>query len=44
MKYKPFREMYFAIKTKKYAPDLTLFEYWLWRILRKFRKNHPRLK
>lgn len=31
---KPFRELYYAIKTKRFAPDFTLFEYWVWRMNR----------
>jgi hypothetical protein len=29
------KELYLAIKTKKYAPGMTLFEYWIWRMCRK---------
>jgi hypothetical protein len=28
----PVRELYYAITTKKCAPDLSLFDYWIWRL------------
>jgi hypothetical protein len=28
------RELWWAIKTKKLAPGMTLFEYWIWRMHR----------
>jgi hypothetical protein len=28
------RQMYLAVKTKRHAPGMTLFEYWIWRMNR----------
>ena len=39
MKLEYIRELYLAIKTKKYAPDMTLFEYWVWRVARLLRQK-----
>jgi len=44
MKYTPLRELYWAIKTRKLAPDFTIFEYWLWRMYRQFLINNPKYK
>jgi hypothetical protein len=40
-KIKPIRELYFAIKTRRLAPDFTLFDYWIWRMYRNFLEKYP---
>lgn len=40
----PLIELFYAIKTRKLAPDFNVFEYWVWRMYRRLLDKHPEYK